>query len=358
MSNNNIRISILKGYGILLVVIGHAICNGGAYSFHNFIYLFHLALFYYASGYLYKDKYASDAKSFLLKRIKSLYIPYVMYGSVFLLLHDVFCKVGFYTIESIYAPGDLRLHFFSLLKFDYFEELSGVFWFFKSLFVVSICFEIVIYGVHKFSYNKFLSITIIGILSLIGVLACYYSFPGSKTIANLALLPIFYMGYYVSRNSVKICTYVLEHYSIIVALGCLVVLILNTNDLISINAQNIGTNPLIFYLCSFCGIYLTLYLTDHTPRIIRYMIDCLGRNSAPIFIWHFLFFRLASYLLIKIDGLEMTKLACHPVIPNHIFTWTLMYIVIGIGGSLFLGYIIQFAKRKTIDIASEIKNML
>ena len=57
MNNFNTRISELKGYGILLVVMGHAfVSSEQGYSIRNFIYLFHLAIFYYASGYLFKDE--------------------------------------------------------------------------------------------------------------------------------------------------------------------------------------------------------------------------------------------------------------------------------------------------------------
>ena len=44
--------SIMKGLGIIFVVAGHT-----AYSpVHNFVYLFHLAVFYFVAGYFFKDK--------------------------------------------------------------------------------------------------------------------------------------------------------------------------------------------------------------------------------------------------------------------------------------------------------------
>lgn len=307
--------------------------------------MFHLAIFYFASGYLYKDRYATDIKTFVLKRIKSLYIPYVVYGSVFLFLHNIFCNIGLYSHNAVYALGELGHHLFSLIKFNYFEALSGVFWFFKSLFVVSIGFEIGLYAIHKFNYGKRLELAYMGILSVVGIVACYYTFPCSKTLGNLALLPIFYVGYYVSRNSFRLLSLSIRHRHF-AALASLAVLLWNSNCEVSINAQNIGSNPIIFYLCSFCGIYLMLYVVDYTPSFLKPFVVYIGRNTSSVFIWHFLCFRLASWLIIESNGLDIQKLMCHPVIPSHNVLWVMIYFIIGVGGSLLVGYIIQFVKTK------------
>ena len=68
--------SIMKGLGIIFVVAGHT-----AYSpVHNFVYLFHLAVFYFVAGYFFKDKYIDDKLLFVWKKIKSLWfiIPLLM----------------------------------------------------------------------------------------------------------------------------------------------------------------------------------------------------------------------------------------------------------------------------------------
>ena len=67
----NHTIDILKGIAILLVVLGYTKFAGT-----GFIYLFHMAVFFMASGYFYKDKYSDSVKSVgsaLFKRVKTLY---------------------------------------------------------------------------------------------------------------------------------------------------------------------------------------------------------------------------------------------------------------------------------------------
>lgn len=47
---------IVKGIGIIAIVLGHS-----CYFAVGFVYLFHLALFFFVSGYLYSEKKYGDA---------------------------------------------------------------------------------------------------------------------------------------------------------------------------------------------------------------------------------------------------------------------------------------------------------
>ena len=62
-------IAIAKAWGIILVVMGHcsfsAIQPGWQKSVHDFIYLFHIPLFFFLSGYFFKWKYLGDKRTFL-----------------------------------------------------------------------------------------------------------------------------------------------------------------------------------------------------------------------------------------------------------------------------------------------------
>ena len=75
--------SILKGIGIILMVVGHTHCPQ---IIHDFIYLFHMSLFYFASGFFFKEKYLYQKKNFLFKRIKKLYGSWLIYGIIFFII--------------------------------------------------------------------------------------------------------------------------------------------------------------------------------------------------------------------------------------------------------------------------------
>ena len=70
-------IDIAKGIGILMVVWAHILLTGAS---HQFIYAFHMPVFFLLSGMMFsRDKYSSFG-AFLGKRAKRLLIPYVIYS--------------------------------------------------------------------------------------------------------------------------------------------------------------------------------------------------------------------------------------------------------------------------------------
>ena len=85
-SNRNQVVDILRGIGILCVVIGH--CYFLAYDSLELavIYSFHMPLFILVSGYLFKE--APLSKEFVSKKIESILVPYfiIAFFSMFTVL--------------------------------------------------------------------------------------------------------------------------------------------------------------------------------------------------------------------------------------------------------------------------------
>ena len=71
-------IDILKGIGIILVIVGH-IQEYIPKNFLIYLYSFHMPLFFYISGYLYKERYENlNTKDYIKKRAKQLVYPYIV----------------------------------------------------------------------------------------------------------------------------------------------------------------------------------------------------------------------------------------------------------------------------------------
>lgn len=89
-------INVSKGIGIILVVVGHAIIpamrrsSDGALAVYEFIYSFHMALFFLISGYLFQkglERYrAQGFKAFLWAKFRTLMIPYFTFSVVIYLV--------------------------------------------------------------------------------------------------------------------------------------------------------------------------------------------------------------------------------------------------------------------------------
>lgn len=68
IKGRNESVSIAKGIAILLMVLAHS----GFYSYGClWINIFHMPLFFFFSGFCFKEKYLDDSKMYILKRIKA-----------------------------------------------------------------------------------------------------------------------------------------------------------------------------------------------------------------------------------------------------------------------------------------------
>lgn len=75
MTSNNLiprdwYLDALKGIGIILMIIGHVMS-----PIRNIIFSFHMPLFFFISGYLYKDR---TAKDFIIRNTKKVLLPYII----------------------------------------------------------------------------------------------------------------------------------------------------------------------------------------------------------------------------------------------------------------------------------------
>lgn len=101
LGRDNLRwVNLAKGIGIILVVIGHYSPENSP-SFwlhlHNFIYAFHMPLFFVLSGYLYKYKEGSYLK-LLKNKIQRLVLPFfsvAVFYACFKLLAGAFVNLDY-----------------------------------------------------------------------------------------------------------------------------------------------------------------------------------------------------------------------------------------------------------------------
>ena len=102
MKNRDYLVDCLRGYACLLVVLGHVmvgIRNAGletGYFFdylEKFIYTFHVALFMFLSGYVYKITGMWERKGtrgkFLCHKLINLGIPYIIFSSIYIVINSV-----------------------------------------------------------------------------------------------------------------------------------------------------------------------------------------------------------------------------------------------------------------------------
>ena len=145
-------ISIVKAIGIIFMVIGHSGCPK---ILHDYIYMFHMPLFFFCSGYFFKPTNETyQIKDFVIKRIKKLYFPFVKWSILFLLLHNLFFYINIYNdkygfngiVSSVYDTDEFIKRFLNIVfAMRGNEQLLGGFWFIRVLFIASIILCIAYY---------------------------------------------------------------------------------------------------------------------------------------------------------------------------------------------------------------------
>ena len=124
-------IDVLKGFAIFCVLWGHSLqyLKNGYDFFHNpmfeFIYSFHMPLFFMISGFFFRSSLKLNFKVFLYKKSMQLLLPCVVWATIY------------YLIDFSAAALNGNEHFFS----NWFGELKQIFfpnrwaWFLRELFI-------------------------------------------------------------------------------------------------------------------------------------------------------------------------------------------------------------------------------
>lgn len=90
LNKYNMTLAIMKGIAIVSVVAGHCTMYKVV---ENYVNQYHLAVFFFVAGYFLSDKYVKSPILLIKKRFKTLYVPFVLSGLVFLLLHNVLATI-------------------------------------------------------------------------------------------------------------------------------------------------------------------------------------------------------------------------------------------------------------------------
>lgn len=325
--------SIMKGLGIIFVVAGHT----GYSPVQNFVYLFHLAVFYFVAGYFFKDKYIEHKLLFVWKKIKSLWFPLIGYGIAFMLLHNLFFRAHFY--NSLNGHLYTRQDYFDCLK--YFcscvtpEQLLGALWFLRSLFIVSFLFMIGVWISKRLSERYSDIILGGGILSVV-VLCSVFAIEIQqinilivrRILSNECyLMAILYMG----RIFRKYQRYMPVNILIVAILQILLLILQYENVTVAIGSSIFPPLP-VFYFASAVGCLFTYTLAVYIhklPTLSRIMVY-VGNASLAIMALHFLAFKIVNLLQILIYGYSLDYLSAFPVISDGINIWWIPYVFCGV----------------------------
>lgn len=282
------ELTILKGIGIILVILGHSFSFSGfdiientklnTYIFRT-IYSFHMPMFFMIAGFLINNNKEHLIKDFYLSKIKRLLIPYIFINIVDAIPRHLFSELVNNKSNSIE-----RIIFYS----------GAATWFIYTLFILFLIFPVIEkYIIKKDKYYLFgiflLGIKISGVTDSIDIFTI-------NRLVNMSFY--FYIGYiikpYYERIKIsKIMRYIilgiflfeayrLTKYSLlnnfIPFLGIIVMWLYSKNILIKKNwlysfLKFCGINSLTFYLLEvFCGTVYRVILVKIIPLEYNFLL--------------------------------------------------------------------------------------
>ena len=357
---NNVHfneINILKALAIMLVVSGHL-----EFSLLGMFtpYSFQLALFFFISGYLFKDKYLTNIAEFMDKRIKSLLVPYFWYNLFYLCVTLLIAKL---TGKLWGMPITFKNFFITPFLNGHQFDLSCPLWFVTQLFMTMTVFLFLMRTLKKCKDNKIFHLiffTIIGCLAI----------PLSKLIAvtpftlvvirTMMSLFFVYLGYFYAH-------YIKDNYNIFTPkwAGAMIslqaILWLFNRDFDPVHG--IGLSYVLVWarfdqqlivpiFTSITGIWASLFVVKLLyPYLkdIKFLQD-MGNVTYHIMANHLLVMYIITAILLKINGIPMSERLNHNIywIYDPVQT-TYLYFVLTMVITTYIGILQKKAKQKLLD---------
>ncbi len=164
----------LKGFGILLVILGHIstsnilFFNFDPVLLKNYIFSFHMPLFFFISGFLFNSKkWLPMPKKFLESRVNQILVPYLNF-TVIAILFMALVRVLF-NHHHVFLDLSLDEMFYNTIFAHYEKIINGHLWFLPALFITEMLYFLCV----KLLKNKYL--VGVAVLSLAAVGAHYSS---------------------------------------------------------------------------------------------------------------------------------------------------------------------------------------
>ena len=333
MAQKNRVISIARGICIILMVAGHSGCPE---LLRKFIFLFHVPFFFFASGYFCRPEETlrpSEGRIGLygriLRRFKRLYLPFILYGLVFLLLHDLFLKIGIYNPQDDGSAYDLNafmgVALKMFLKMDLPSHLLGAMWFLRSLLIAAVSTDVALYLLR----NKPRTQIFLAPLAALAVLLLRLAPEGTPVIRQLIPAAMGAFFFLLGMNYKKVEDKFKPGLLILVLLFALLLVCAAFKPL-SMDAPGVLDSAL-YMLIAPAGILLVMKLSEYLDRTaVSNTLGYIGDNSLPVLALHFLCLKPVSLLAIKTLGLPPQALSSFPVIPDLGGGWWVLYSLAGL----------------------------
>ena len=342
--------TILKAIAIILVVIAHSAAP--AYL-SNFAYMVGVPAFFVLSGYFFKLDNLDNTSDFVIRRTKTLYLPFIKWGVFFLILHNLFFEIGFLSESYGNAQGGVThpynwtqaaQHLWSMVfnMSGYDPFMAGAFWFFRALFLANIAFIFLFKATRQLGKLKTSTLQVVSVIILAFLLALWQASMGLhitgvaqggyRELMGIVLLGI---GFLLRRADETPDSSIWHNPIVMLAASSVVLMILTFVYPISMAAKpgSVLSVPILTVAGTAAFIWLR-GLSEfilQLPEKYTQWLQFTGENSLYIFVFHLLAFKVASMIKVGVYQLDWEMVGGHPVVQHELGDgFWLLYIFVGV----------------------------
>ena len=278
-------IDICRGLGMILVLYGHVFTDD---SQRYLIYSFHMPLFFFLSGLVFKPVLNKPLKTIIIKHFKQLLLPYFAFA-IFTYLFALLTN----PLRDL-TPGGIAWQLFGILYGSGNNGMLGfnvVLWFLPCLFITKLTFALI---TRKVLSNKTIGL----ILAASGFAGYLFSqflpwikLPFGFEIA-LSAMVFFGLGYLWKVR--KYALHALKPYRLPIMVVAMIITVGAAYTNYHLNGTQIDmrvnrlNNVFLFYIGAISGIATWVMLSQLIRKSA--LLEYIGQNSMVIFAWHYLIF--------------------------------------------------------------------
>lgn len=332
--------NIAKGLGIIAIIIGHT-CIGWA---SNFVYMFHLQLFFFISGYLfYEKKYGDDPWLVIKNKIKSLWFPYFLIIAFFVIFHNLFLVLGLQINDTPhYSLTEILVRICEGMFGKSEEILAGPVWFLRTLAMAMILFGFILFLSRVLERKTniickmIFQIICVVALAIVGypLILNHIQLPADMQI-SFEVMPFIWVGYLL-RNYKGDINKLLN--PIVAIVSFVMVGIISCYKSVDFA---MGMEFPYMHIVSMLGIYGCLYIVklirkfNLSTRIMAFV----GELSLFIMFLHFFILRIIDRIICSIVGDPSGELYSKMPVAFQQLWW--LYLLICIPLSILIAWIIE-----------------
>ena len=353
----NNEMNMLKALAIMLVVSGHL-----EFSLLGIFppYSFQLALFFFISGCLFKDKYLDDVALFVERRIKSLLVPYFWYNLFYMCVTILIARL---TGKFWGMPITLKNFFITPFLNGHQFDLSCPLCFVTQLFMTMIVFLFLMRSLRAVKDNRYFHLIFFAILGF-GAIPLSKVIPVTpfvlvviRTMMSLFFVYLGYFYYHFIKDKIDIFTP--KWFGAVIVLQSILWMFNRDYD----PEHGIGLSYVLVWarfddqiivpvITSITGIWASLFVVKIMyPYLkdVKFLQD-MGNVTYHVMANHLLVMYIITAIFLYLNGIPISERANHDIywIYNPVQT-TYLYFVLTMVITTYIGVLQKKLKTLLFD---------